>query len=205
MEQKNLKLYLSSDIVFCNSCIDRGGTQALPAVTRLSDSLNIVSACTVLFKAMACGMQHMHVYEECSWTRWIGSVLSLQRRLRDTSSALWSGSYLHQMPLIPDLFYCMTDSDLTWSIYCMTKRWPLSWSFARSDTEQNLPFPPSLLHCWAFSLLLPPYLLTFFSFMLLSPFYLAAASSQLWLFFYEETLIHSCFSSYCSSQYHKRS
>lgn len=133
---------------FCHFCIvalyanetDGGGTQALPAVTRLSDSLNIVSACTVLFKAMACGMWHMHVYEECSWTRWIGSVLSLKRRLRDTLSTLWSGSYLHQMPLIPDMFYCMTDSDLTWSIYCMTKRWPLSWSFARSDIEQNLSF-----------------------------------------------------------------
>lgn len=28
----------------------------------------IVFACADLFKAMACAMQHMHVYEECSWT-----------------------------------------------------------------------------------------------------------------------------------------
>lgn len=116
-------------------------------------------------------MQHMHVYEECGWTRWIGSVLSLKRlrHLWDSLSTLWSGSYLHRMPLIPDMFYCMTDFDLTLSIYCMTKRWPLPWNFARSDTEHSFPFtlPPSLFHCWAFSLLPSPSFFTFFSFMLL--------------------------------------
>lgn len=162
-----------------------------------------MSACTVLFKVLACGMQHMHVYEECGWTRWIGSVLSLKRlrHLWDSLSTLWSGSYLHRMPLIPDMFYCMTDFDLTLSIYCMTKRWPLPWSFARSDTEHSFPFtlPPSLFQLLSFLAASFPVLFHFLFFhaafiWLLPPLSCGCFSMN------RQGLIHSCISNYYISQ-----
>lgn len=180
--------------------IDRRGDQALPVV--IPGSLTVcnglcVCACTDLFKAMACGVRHLHAYGECSWTRWIGSVL-LFFHLKD-----WCGRGIFGTgcPLSENsLWFILSALGCLWTLtcsYCMTdgpdvesllhdSEMTLSWIFCTLTLSRIYlsPSPLSLLHWCAYFLLFIHFpLLTFFSHCFYLLFFLAAAFSKPWLFF----------------------
>lgn len=198
MEQKNLKFLLTSCVwVTLNRCIrfgffsymmniikqkkiGRRRDQALPVV--IPGSLVCVHVQTNS-RMIACGMQHMHVYEECSWTCWIGSVL-LFFHLKDwcgggifgTGCPLWELTLvlpnLHWMPLNADVF--VLHDWRTWH-----------WKFSLPhDSEMNFctfwhwaefpPFPLSFIDKLSFCFSLAHFLFT-----LHSSFFLAAVFSKL--------------------------
>lgn len=191
--------------------IGRRTDQALPVV--IPGSLTvwvywIVCACTDLFKQIACGMQHMHVYEECCWTCWIGSVL-LFFHLKD-----WCGRGIFGTgcPLSENSFWFMLSAsdasepwrvciawltDLTLKIYRMTRR----LIFARSaDNEQNLPFPFSSVPSSLMSFLsaFNTFCFAHFSFhTALTFFWLLLPPSHVCFSIKRQGLIHSCISSFC--------
>lgn len=201
MEQKNLKFLLKSCVwVVFNSW--RNFEHWIAAFNRMLNMMSTlkwkklmeegirlfpcsfnVCACTDLFKAMACAMQHMHAYEECSWTCWIGSVLldlkcrGGARHLWDGLSALWELTlvrlYLHWMPLNPDMFVLHGWQTWRWKFSAWLRDDPFVgfctlWHWAEL-TSPPVPCPLSSLHWWAFCLLMHPALCFLFS--LLLPFF----------------------------------
>lgn len=160
-EQKNLRFSLTYCVwVTLNRCIrlesffnwqmkiDRRRDQALPVV--IPGSLMCVCACTDLFKETACGMQHMHVYEECSWTCRIGSVL-LFFYFKDwcvggifgTGCPLWESLNLRRMPLNTEVFVLHDWQTWRWK----STAW-LGDEFLHVLTLSRTPPPSSFLLFW---------------------------------------------------------
>lgn len=170
----------------------------------------IVCACTDLFETMACGMRHMHVYEECSWTCWIGSVL-LYFHIKDwcgwgifgtgcpLSENSFGSSYVHQMPLTPDMSLLHDWQTWRWNFTA----WPRDDHFlavlhvltlSRIYLSPLFSIAPSLMSpLYAFN----DFCFAHFLFMLLLPFCCCCILQALVIFSMKrQGLIHSCISSY---------
>lgn len=157
---------------------------------------------------MACGVQHMHAYGECGWTRWIGSYFSLKKiEVGEASSGQvvrsvrthFGSSCLHLDASEPRHIAWLTD--LTLKVYLHDSETTLSWIFLHVLTLSGVylspPLPcPSYTDSLSLFLLIHFALHTFFSRFLLWPFFGCCFIQTLSCFFMKRKgLIHSCISS----------